>query len=142
MTPRIEHANITVRNVDAAILFLTTAFPLFRVRHDSRGADGPRWVHLGTDDVYVALSEATVDRRGEWTPHSGAPGVNHIGFEVDDVEALRRRLTNAGYRDSSIENAHPYRKRVYFADPDGNDWEFVEYYTDDKRQRNDYDLPG
>ena len=36
---------------------------------------------------------------------------------------------------------HPHRKRVYFYDPDGNDWEFVEYFTADMALRNDYDLP-
>jgi hypothetical protein len=30
---------------------------------------------------------------------------------------------------------------VYFYDPEGNDWEFVEYRTDDPGKRHDYDLP-
>ena len=142
MTPRIEHANFSVRDVDAMIRFLRTAFPQFRVRHDSGGAEGPRWVHVGTDEVYVALSEATVETGSPWAPYSGEPGVNHVGFEVDDVDALGARLRSAGYRDSSIENAHPHRKRVYFNDPEGNDWEFVEYHTNDPAERNDYELPG
>lgn len=39
-------------------------------------------------------------------------------------------------------NNHPHRKRVYFYDADGNDWEFVQYFTADIAKRNDYDLPG
>ena len=27
-------------------------------------------------------------------------------------------------------------------DGDGNDWEFVEYFSNDPSERNDYDLPG
>jgi len=38
-------------------------------------------------------------------------------------------------------NNHPHRKRVYFHDADGNDWEFVQYFTADVAKRNDYDLP-
>ena len=46
----------------------------------------------------------------------------------------------AGYHDSTVPNNHPYRKRVYFYDPDGNDWEFVQYFSNDPAKRNDYDL--
>ena len=60
---------------------------------------------------------------------------------MDDAEALRARLAAAGYEDSTVPNAHPHRRRVYFHDADGNDWEFVEYSSDDPAERNDYDLP-
>lgn len=140
MVTRLEHANLIVRDIDATIRFLTTAIPEFHIRFDGVDAHGVRWVHVGTDDTYIALSKATKKPSEPWTPYSGAPGVNHLGYEVDDVEALRRRLTLAGYRDSTISNKHPYRKRVYFYDPDGNDWEFVEYLSDDAAKRNDYKL--
>jgi len=54
---------------------------------------------------------------------------------------VRIRLKTAGFRDSTPPNAHPHRRRVYFCDPEGNDWEFVQYYTQDPAERNDYDLP-
>ena len=44
-------------------------------------------------------------------------------------------------RDSTVPNAHPHRKRVYFNDREGNDWEFVQYLSDDPADRNDYTLP-
>ena len=52
-------------------------------------------------------------------PYSGEPGVNHLAYEVDDVESLRATLKAAGFRESTVPNAHPHRKRVYFYDPDG-----------------------
>ncbi len=58
MTVRLEHANLCVRDVGAMIEFLTTVFPEFRVRADHTDADGSRWVHVGTDETYIALSEA------------------------------------------------------------------------------------
>lgn len=95
-------------------------------------------MHIGTEDTYVALSQASLEPKQQWRPYSGVPGVNHLGCEVDDVEALRARLRSAGYKDSTVPNSHPYRKRVYFYDPDGNDWEFVQYLSDDPAKRNDY----
>ena len=51
---------------------------------------------------------------------------------------MRENLNSAGYKDTTIPNNHPYRKRIYFNDPEGNDWEFVQYYSDKKNERNDY----
>ena len=141
MTVRMEHANLCVRDIDGMIRFLQTAFPEFRIRHDETDPDGSRWVHVGTDEAYLALSQATDEPERPWAPYEGRPGVNHLGFEVDDAEALRDRLLAAGYEESTVPNAHPYRKRVYFYDPEGNDWEFVEYLTDDRAKRHDYDIP-
>jgi catechol 2,3-dioxygenase-like lactoylglutathione lyase family enzyme len=138
---RLEHANVCVRDVDATIRFLTRAFPEFRVRHEGLTKQGTRWVHVGTDETYVALQAAFVREEQPFEPYSGLPGLNHLAYVVDDVEAVRRRLAEAGYKDTTPPNAHPYRKRVYFMDPAGNDWEFVEYLTEDRAKRNDYSLP-
>ena len=66
--------------------------------------------------------------------------LNHLGFEVSDFEALRERLKSAGYEDSTVQNEHRHRKRVYFYDHEGNDWEFVQYLSNDPAMRNDYKL--
>jgi catechol 2,3-dioxygenase-like lactoylglutathione lyase family enzyme len=125
MTVRLEHANLCVHDIDATIQFLRTAFPEFRVRRDTTDIDGSRWVHVGTDETYIALNQAKVGDGPRGIPRTGVP-LNHLAYEVDDVEALRRRLHAAGYQDNtSVPNAHPYRRRIYFYDPDGNEWEFV-----------------
>lgn len=139
MTIRMEHANLHVRDFAGAVRFLKTAFPDFYVRSESVN-DGLRWMHIGTDETYIALNETAHDGADTKSPYDGKPGVNHLGYEVDDVDALRERLTAAGFRDSTYPNNHPYRKRVYFYDADGNDWEFVQYFTDDPAKRNDYAL--
>ncbi len=140
MLVRLEHANICVRDVDALIQFLRTAFPAFRVRGEGRSRDGTRWLHIGTDDTYIALNQATTsDERPRF--YTGAAGVNHLAYEVDDVDALHARLIDAGYKESTPPNNHPHRKRVYFYDSEGNDWEFVQYYSQHPAERNDYDLP-
>ncbi len=141
MAVRLEHANLSVRDIEGMTRFLQTAFPEFRVRGEGKSRDGSRWVHIGTNETYIALSPANAEPEKRWTPYRGLPGVNHLAYEVDDVEALRERLKSAGYRDSTVLNAHPYRKRVYFYDPEGNDWEFVQYLSQDPAERNDYKLP-
>jgi catechol 2,3-dioxygenase-like lactoylglutathione lyase family enzyme len=141
MAIRLDHANLAVRDLDGALRFLTTAFPEFRVRGGGTDWGGSRWVHVGTDAVYLALHQARAEAAEPWVPYAGKPGTNHLGFEVDDVEALRARLAAAGYEDSTVPNQHPYRRRVYFRDAEGNDWEFVQYLSDDPRQRNDYEVP-
>ena len=141
MKVRLEHANLSVRDVEAMIRFLMTAFPEFRIRGEGTNRNGIRWVHVGTNDTYIVLNQAKADSARHWIPYSGEPGVNHLAYEVDDVESLRLRLNAAGYRDSTVPNAHPHRKRVYFYDPDGNDWEFVQYLSQDPAKRNDYELP-
>ena len=140
MTTKLEHANMAVRDIDGMIRFLQTALPDFRIRGGG-GSDNSkdRWVHVGNDDSYLALNQAKSGKG--WKPYTGKAGVNHLGFEVDDAEALRARLIAGGYRESTVPNAHPHRIRVYFYDPEGNDWEFVQYLSDDPVERNDYELP-
>ena len=140
MKLRLEHANVSVRDVDQSVRFLQAAFPEFSIRREGLH-NGRRWMHIGTQDTYIALNEATAEASEQWIPYSGKPGLNHLGFEVDDVEALRERLTAAGFRDSTYPNNHPHRRRVYFYDADGNDWEFIEYLSNDPAERNDYNLP-
>jgi catechol-2,3-dioxygenase len=138
MTVRLEHANLSVHDIDAMIRFLRAAFPEFRIRRDATEANGVRWVHLGTDDTYIALSQAKVPRG---MTRQGTP-LNHLAYEVTDVEMLRSRLRAAGYQENTLApNAHRYRKRLYFYDPEGNEWEFVQYLSDDPAKRNDYELP-
>ncbi len=141
MSTRLEHANIGVRDIDEMIRFLTTAFPEFRIRGEGTNQDGGRWIHVGTHETYVALNESSREVKRSFEPYRNLPGVNHLAYEVDDVEAVRQRLAAAGYQDSTVPNAHPHRKRVYFYDQEGNDWEFVEYLSDDPAERHDYTLP-
>ena len=137
MTIRLEHANLIVRDIDGMVKFLETAFPEFGVRGEGTN-NGARWLHIGSESTYIALNEADSEPKETWRPYTGKPGLNHLGYEVDDAEALRNRMLTAGYRDSTVPNNHEYRKRVYFYDPEGNDWEFVQYFSEDPAERNAY----
>lgn len=135
MAARLEHANINVGNIDEAIRFITTAFPEFRVR--GRGeVEGRPWVHVGTDTSYLALNEFQSDAKRD--PQFGEEPLNHLGFVVDDAEELAERLRAAGFQEGFVAPAHRYRIRKYFLDGDGNEWEFVEYLSDDPALQNEY----
>jgi catechol 2,3-dioxygenase-like lactoylglutathione lyase family enzyme len=141
MTVRLDHANLTVRDLDETIRFLCTAFPDFRIRGEGETWTGARWVHVGNDDTYLALQQCRSEPAEPWVPYGGKPGTNHLGFEVDDADALRARMRAAGYEDTTVRNRHPFRRRVYFHDREGNDWEFVQYLSADPKERHDYALP-
>ena len=134
----IEHANITVPDLDEAITFLTTAFPEFQVRGrgESDTDAGPKqWLHLGTDATYIALEqhvEATDSGRRPYRDN----GVNHIAFVVDDVDGVMDRLMAGGYREGIPVEPHPHRKRTYVHDHGGMEYEFVQYYSEDPTERN------
>ena len=139
MEPYLEHANITVRDVDEAIRFIQTAMPEWKVRADVISEEGNcrRWVHLGTGTNYIAIEDRGATEKG---PHIAYvhPGVNHLGFVVDNLDTVAKRLTEEGYTEGSSSLDNPNRKRIYFYDDDGNEYEFVEYLKLDIASKNDY----
>lgn len=140
MTSRLEHANLHVADLDVMLNFLQTALPDYRIRHDSGYTTAERWVHIGTDESYLALYQASLEARGKRQLYSATPGLNHLAFEVDNAEQLRDRMRSAGYVESTPDGAeHSARMRVYFLDPEGRDWEFVQYFSEDADERNAYD---
>ena len=131
----LEHNNITVNNLDEAIRFIQTAMPEFQVRGE--GADNQRrWAHIGTDQSYIALTETMSEVAGSdsYLNH----GFNHMGFVVNDVRAVGKRLRSAGYRSNYPFTEHEFRLRDYYLDADGNEYEFIQYLTENPVERNSY----
>lgn len=131
----LEHANITVNNLQEAIKFFQTAFPHFRIRG---GGNGTReWVHIGDDDTYIAINQAKendlkVDKNYDKI------GINHIGFVVKNVEEIANNLLNNGYKRDFPKEVEQFRIRDYFADADGNQYEFVQYLSEVPEEKNSY----
>ena len=136
---RLEHANITVPDIDAAITFLSVVAPDFRIRHDALAEQGYRWAHVGNDDFYIALQE----------PHVGIDplppqpsytnlGVNHLGLVVQGIDGITRQLDDKGYRISYATERGPHRSRAYYYDRAGFEWELIEYHSADPAERNRY----
>jgi len=141
MECQLEHANITVINMERAIAFITTAFPHFRVRGEGRSDHGEwrkHWLHLGTDAIYIALEETTKAGKTARRPEDET-GINHVGFVIEDVEDIQRKMQAAGFA-CAVDASHPFRKRMYVTDHDRITWEFIEYLSDNLAERNDYTL--
>jgi len=135
----LEHSNISVSDLDKAIRFFSAAFPDFRIRGRGRSetpGNERDWIHFGDDTTYIALEEATKERSGHLTYRN--PGINHIGFVVEDMDTVVERLEAAGFSENMRDYSHPSRRRSYFYDADGNEYEFVEYMTENPEERNQY----
>ncbi|WP_425234389.1 VOC family protein [Ulvibacterium sp.] len=131
----LEHANITVNDLQEAIKFFQTAFPHFRVR--GGGNDIREWVHLGDDNTYIALNQATQTDVKIEKNHEKA-GINHLGFVVQNVEEIANNLLMNGYKRDYPKQVGQFRIRDYFADADGNQYEFVQYLSEIPEEKNSY----
>lgn len=131
----IEHANITVNNLNASVRFFQTAFPEFRIRGGGT-SNGREWIHLGNDSTYFAINEATKPLAVQ--KDYASSGINHIGFVVKDVEAIADRLLDAGFKRDYPKQIEKFRIRDYFIDEDGNEFEFVQYLSEKIEERNSF----
>ena len=138
MMPFLEHVNMTSTDLDETIRFLLTAMPEFSIRGEGEGEKTRRWVHIGTEDSYLCIEDRGATEKGPHQPYVH-PGLNHIGFVVDDASAIAKRLIEAGYSQGLTYLDHPHRHRYYFFDHDGNEYEFVQYLSDNPEERNKYD---
>jgi lactoylglutathione lyase len=123
-TVSLEHANVTVKSIERSVRFFQTAFPDWKVR--DQGESNRKWLHFGGAVDYVALEEARVDQpldRGEYM----RPDINHVGFAVSDLTAVKTRLLEAGYAEGVPVDPEEGWLRAYFFDEDGFEWEFIEY---------------
>ena len=122
--PRIEHVNVTVSDCDRAARLMESLFG-WKVRWDGPARDGGRSIHVGSDRHYVALYTG---RGVTYTAEHFAKGrpLNHIGVEVDDLDAVEQRVIGAGLTPFSHGDYEPGR-RFYFLDPDGIEYEVVSY---------------
>ena len=145
MQSYVEHANITVSDLDQTLQFFALALPDFTVRKRWT-IDDTEWAHVGTDSSYVALNtpidnSLLAPRDAPKLAGMTAEGFNHVGFVVEDVAAVRDRVLEAGFRGGYNGGRiidHPHRRSAYLLDGDGNEFEFMQYLTDNVADRNSY----
>ncbi|KJY82380.1 glyoxalase [Vibrio galatheae] len=129
---RLEHINMTVPDIDAALAFLAIVAPDYKVRKDIKPKEGHRWVHIGNNQSYLALQEPHIDAESPNQFHQTYRnyGINHIGLVVSHLDMIEQRLTDEGYRRGIGAPKETHRKRVYFFDQAGFEWELTEYISD------------
>ena len=119
---RIEHVNLTVSDLDRSIaLFERLCGWKVRIR-DQHGVRG-EFAHVGADDTYLALWADGGDYSGQ---QKGKP-MNHVGIEVDDLDAAERAVLDTGLKTFSHGQYDPGPSSFYFFDWDGIEFEVVSY---------------
>jgi methylmalonyl-CoA/ethylmalonyl-CoA epimerase len=127
---RIAHIGIAVRAIDELIPFYRDVLGLAESPLDD--ADGARIAGLAAGESLVELLEPAeagspiakyIDRRG--------PGIHHICFAVDDLEATMQRCRDAGLR---LIDAEPRLgaegKRIAFLHPSATGGVLIELTED------------
>jgi len=124
---RIEHVNVTVTDPERTAHLMEALFG-WHVRWSGAARNGGHTIHIGSNEHYVALYTG---RDVNYKPDDFAKGqpLNHIGVEVDDLDAVEARVLAAGLKPFAHDDYDPGR-RFYFLDPDGIEYEVVSYRRD------------
>jgi len=133
----LEHVNLVVSDIPASLQFYQAAFPHWRVRDsgENHWHDKPRkWLHFGDDYQYLAFNDNGVGGNRDLAGHQ--TGLAHFAFVTGNIDAVIHRLAEAGFAIDKDGADEPYRRNVYFIDPDGFEVEFVQYVSDIPDQRN------
>jgi catechol 2,3-dioxygenase-like lactoylglutathione lyase family enzyme len=121
---RIEHVNVTVTDPERTSALMHALFD-WHIRWRGPAQNGGHTIHVGTNEHYVALYTAGNPTQNAEVFPKGKP-LNHIGVEVDDLDATEARVVAAGLKPFSHADYEPGR-RFYFLDPDGIEYEAVSY---------------
>lgn len=122
--PFIEHVNVTVSDPARSAALMEKIFG-WRERWRGPARDGGMSIHVGSDSAYVALYTGPDGEHANARFSKGEP-LNHIGIQVDDLDAVEERVIAAGLTPFSHGDYEPGR-RFYFFDPDGIEYEVVSY---------------
>jgi catechol 2,3-dioxygenase-like lactoylglutathione lyase family enzyme len=134
---QLEHVNLVVTNIEKSLEFYRAAFPHWWVREEGKGewSGKPRtWVHFGDDYQYLVFGDNGEGENRDLSGHQ--VGLAHFAFVTTNLDALISRLAEAGFPVAKNGADDPYRKNIYFYDPDGFEVEFVEYLSDLPAERN------
>ncbi|HVH80018.1 MAG TPA: VOC family protein [Stellaceae bacterium] len=121
---RIEHVNITVVDPERTSALMKALFD-WHIRWCGPSSNGGRTIHVGSDEHYVALHTPGNTTQLAEAFAKGRP-LNHIGVEVDDLDATEARVIAAGLKPFNHADYNPGR-RFYFHDPDGIEYEVLSY---------------
>lgn len=108
----MEHITINTTNLENSIVFYTDVIGL-TVRLDLRNTANLPIVFLSAnaDDTAIELIE------NKENPYAGS-GIS-IGFQVHDVEASHKEMTEKGLNPSPIISPNPNTKFFFIKDPNG-----------------------
>jgi lactoylglutathione lyase len=123
---RVAHCMIHVRDLGRAVAFYAMALRFREV--DRHHYDGATLVYLRGDEAPFEI-ELICPQQWHYEERP-EPGRNHLAFCVADLVAERARLQGLGVETDPITdhvaNGMHQTRYFYFADPEGNQIEFLE----------------
>lgn len=120
----IEHLNIVVSDPERSASLIETLFG-WQERWRGPARDGGFTIHVGSDQHYLALYTGPNGQHRDRRYAKGRP-FNHVGIEVDDLDAVEQRVRAQGLSPFAHGDYAPGR-RFYFLDHDGIEYEVVSY---------------
>ena len=117
----LEHVNLTVRDPERSAALMTALFG-WRERWRGPSQLGGWTIHVGDARGYLAL----YTHGGEARRFAKGLPLNHVGIEVDDLDAVEARAVAAGLEPFSHGDYEPGR-RFYLLDDNGIEFEIVSY---------------
>jgi hypothetical protein len=124
MQPTLEHINLTVTNTDVTASILAKIFN-WKIRWAGAAKDDGKTIHLGTDNTYLALY-SHADKHLANITNKTIRSLNHIGIQVDDIDAIETKVKAAGLMPYNHDDYKPGR-RFYFNLEEGIEIEVVSY---------------
>lgn len=124
----LEHINLTVSDPNRTAALLADLFG-WHTRWEGPAIDDGYTVHVGTDAQYVALYTPPSKTLAASNSYTRSGGLNHLGVQVDDLDATEARVKAAGYATFNHGDYAPGR-RFYFRDHDNVEFEIVSYAGD------------
>jgi len=116
---RIDHIGVAVEDLDAALALYGESFEMELAHRETVESQGVEAVLLDVGDGHVELLRPLGPDTavGKFLARSG-PGLHHVAYAVDDIDATLPRLTAAGIqlidaeprvgiRDSRVAFLHP-----------------------------------
>jgi methylmalonyl-CoA/ethylmalonyl-CoA epimerase len=96
---RIDHIGIAVEDLDAAIALYETTFGMTLVHRETVTEQGVEAVLLDVGSSHVELLAPLGPDTpvGKFLARKG-PGLHHVAYQVDDIEAALGQLKEAGLR--------------------------------------------
>jgi len=121
----LEHVNMTVSDTAKTAEMLCKIFD-WKIRWEGEAIHGGYSMHVGSKDSYVAIYSGNNPTTPKEVSYDMIGGLNHIAVVVDDLDAVEKRVRDAGFDTHSHANYEPGR-RFYFDDHDGIGVEVISY---------------
>ena len=123
---RLQHALLTVKNLEASRAFYQDVLGLEEMERwlIDPARDGA-WFRIGNTRLHLAVWEDHPSNQK--VGQSLDPWDNHIAFEVDNIEAWKKKLKEKGVEYLQGVMGGEKMAQVYFRDPSGNSVELIQH---------------